>query len=59
MEDVIGIKQSIKKGFTVIYDPRAVILHTGKHESINKGMLGIVNQATRLHLIKFFIKGVL
>lgn len=59
MEDVDWCKQARKKGWGVSYNPAATILHAGRHESIDKGIMGVFNKTTRWHLsslFKYFIK---
>jgi len=59
MEDVDWCRTFWNKGWQVAYDPRAIILHAGRHSSISNGILGIFNQTTRWHLNsmwKYFCK---
>jgi len=59
MEDVDWCRTFWNKGWQVLYDPRVVVLHAGKHSSIGNGVLGLFNQTTRWHLSsmwKYFCK---
>jgi len=59
MEDVDWCRQMGMAGWKVVYDPRATILHAGRHSSISNGLLSIMSQTTRWHLSslwKFFYK---
>jgi len=59
MEDVDWCRQMGEAGWKVMYDPRATVLHAGRHSSISSGLLSIMSQTTRWHLSsmwKFFRK---
>ena len=59
IEDVDWCKTMGKAGWKVLYDPRATVLHAGRHSSISNGVFSILTSTTRWHLTslwKFFCK---
>lgn len=59
MEDVDWCKTMNTSGWKVLFDPRATVLHAGRHSSISNGLRSIMTATTRWHLTslwKFFCK---
>jgi len=54
MEDVDWCHASWLNGFKVGYVPESVVIHAGKHRSIQAGLTGILSRHVRMHLSSMF-----